>query len=306
MYNRRKFIKNIAASTFFFNWISKLSESKNNIKYLHKKIPKFNRSIPCVGMGTWLTFDVAYNTRLIKQRSKVLKAFFDNGGIFIDSSPMYGTSERVLGKCLSILNKKETTFSATKIWTPNKWYGKIQYQNSLSYWDINKLNLLQVHNLLSYQDHLDFLFELKKKKKIDYVGVTTSHGRRHKKLRNIMENYDLDFIQVTYNLIDRDIESYILPIAKEKKIGVIANRPFVGGHLFNKIKFKELPEWLRYLGIESWSELFLKYIISHEDITCTIPATTKVEHMLENMRALKGNLLNKKERIRLQKYFSEI
>ena len=201
-------------------------------------------------MGTWLTFDIGYNTKELKKRAEILNIFFNSGGQMIDSSPMYGTSERIIGKSLSLINNQQKLFSATKVWTPNKWHGVKQLENSKKYWKIKKFDLLQVHNLVNYEEHLETLMKLKKKRLLKYIGVTTSHGSRHSKLELIMKKYDLDFVQFTYNIVDREAENFLLPLARERNIAVIANRPFQGGRLLNSVKNKKLPSIAYDLGIK--------------------------------------------------------
>ncbi|MDC0651784.1 aldo/keto reductase [Alphaproteobacteria bacterium] len=207
-------------------------------------------------MGTWLTFDVGYNTQKIVQRTKLLKTFFQYGGQLIDSSPMYGTSERVIGKCLKNIKSNNNLFSATKVWTPNTWHESKQVENSIKLWNIKNIDLLQVHNLVNYENHLENLFSLKKNGKIKYVGITASHGWRHEKTALIIKNYDIDFVQFTYNIIDREAEKQLLELAYEKNISVIINRPFQGGNLFNLVKNKTVPSWSKKLSINSWPSFF--------------------------------------------------
>ena len=302
--NRRLLIKTLLLSPLvsFFSLANNITQKKPILK----KIPSSGDSIPSIGMGTWLTFDIGYNTKELKVRAKILDSFFKNGGHLIDSSPMYGTSERVLGKAFSLISSSESLFSATKIWTPNKWHGQKQVENSKKYWKLKKFNLLQVHNLVNYEEHLETLYEYKNKALVNYIGVTTSHGSRHKKLETIMNKYKLDFVQLTYNIVDREAENYLLPLAKERNIAVIANRPFQGGQLFNYVKNRKLPSTAFDLGIKSWADYFLKFIISHPSVTCAIPATSRIDHMEENMQALYGILPNKKERGNLIKEFIEL
>ena len=295
--NRRLFIKTFLAS-LFANISAFSKEKKENIIF-KKKIPSSGEYISTIGMGTWLTFDIGFNSKKLKQRSEILNLFFKYGGQMIDSSPMYGTSEKVIGKALSLSSNSKNLFSATKIWTPNKKHGMKQLVNSKKYWKINKFDLIQVHNLLNYESHLETLFKLKNDGLLKYVGVTTSHGSRHKKLKDIINKYEIDFIQLTYNIVDNEAEKYLLPLAKEKNIAVIANRPFQGGKLFDHVKNKKLNKIAINLGIKSWAEYFLKFITSHPNITCAIPATSRVDHMKENMTALYGIIPSLKERKKL-------
>ena len=311
MFNRRSFLKQAIMLSFlsnnFYN-IAKANTNNNQKKadLIKKTIHSSKKDIPSIGMGTWLTFDVGHNTKNILARSQVLKVFFDYGGQLIDSSPMYGTSERVLGKCLEKISNDYNLFSATKVWTPNTWHGVQQMKNSKNLWNINNFDLIQVHNLVNYEGHLENLFQLKEDRKINYVGVTTSHGWRHAKIIEIMKKYDLDFVQFTYNIVDREADNYLLKLAYEKKISVIANRPFQGGNLFNLIKNKELPVWAKEYDIFNWASFFLKYIISNKAVTCAIPATTKTDHMHQNMQAMYGRLPDKKQREDMWQYIKNI
>ena len=299
--NRRLFLKTLFLASF--TSIFPLSSFSRQQKILFKKIPSTGQNISTIGMGTWQTFDIGYNTKELNKRVKILNTFFRYGGQLIDSSPMYGTSERVLGKSLNQVNDSQNLFSATKVWTPYKWHGLKQLETSKNYWKVSTFDLLQVHNLVNYEEHLETLIKLKNSNLVKYIGVTTSHGIRHKKIEYIMKKYDLDFIQLTYNIIDRDAEKYLLPLAKERGIAVIANRPFQGGSLFKNIKNKSLSSTAIELGIKNWADYLLKFITGHPSVTCAIPATSQIMHMKENMKALSGRLPSRKERTRLAQEF---
>ena len=302
--NRRFFLKTLFVSSIVSPFLFSKDEIRNEL--LLKKIPASGEYISSIGMGTWLTFDIGYNTKELKKRAEILKIFFNNGGQMIDSSPMYGTSERIIGKSLSLINNQQKLFSATKVWTPNKWHGVKQLESSKKYWKLKKFDLLQVHNLVNYEEHLETLMKLKKKQLLKYIGVTTSHGSRHSKLELIMKKYDLDFVQFTYNIVDSEAENFLLPLARERNIAVIANRPFQGGRLFNSVKNKKLPSVAYELGIKNWADYFLKFITGHPNITCAIPATSQIDHMQENMQALYGRFPSERERKILKQKFLEI
>ena len=310
MISRRNILKKTLICSLASSLVNLKAESLkgNNIHGLiKKKIPGNEETIPAVGMGTWLTFDVGYDKEELNKRVQILEIFFKKGGTFIDSSPMYGRAERVVGMCLEALkDKKYSLFSASKIWTPNGWHGKKQFENSLKLWNLNSFSLMQVHNLVNCEGHLEYLYELKKKNIIKYIGVTTSHGWRHEKLKSVMETNDIDFVQLTYNIFDTEAEKELLPLAFEKNIAVIANRPFQGGNLFKNVQNKKLPSKLKQYGIKTWADFFLKFIISHPAVTCTIPATSQVNHMYENMQALEGFLLTEKERSKSREIFEDI
>lgn len=260
--------------------------------------------IPAIGMGTWLTFDVEDDEVERKQRVAVLKTFFQNGGSLIDSSPMYGSSQEVIGYCLSKLTTDYKLFSATKVWTIGRASGRRQIQTAESLWRVPKFDLMQVHNLLQWQVHLQTLQALKKQGRIRYIGITTSHGRRHAELQKIMRNEKIDFVQFTYNILDTEAERYLLPLAKERGIAVIVNRPFQGGSLFSHVANQKLPSMAKDIQCENWAQFFLKFIISHPAVTCAIPATSRVDHMLENMGALSGPLPNARQRQTMHKIVS--
>ncbi len=257
---------------------------------LTRAIPSTGERIPVIGMGTWITFNVGRDAALRAQRVEVLRAFFDNGGGMIDSSPMYGSSEEVVGHCLSRLGAHPGLFSATKVWTPFTSQGEEQMADSERLWGLARLDLQQVHNLVSWESHLQTLFAAKAEGRVRYVGVTTSHGSRHGPLASIMESQPVDFVQLTYNAVDREAEARLLPLAAERGIAVIANRPFRRGALPDRLAGRPLPGWAASIGAASWPQVLLKFVVSHPAVTCAIPATSRVDHMTENMGAARGPL----------------
>ncbi len=257
---------------------------------LTRPIPGTGERIPVIGMGTWITFNVGRDAELRAQRVEVLRAFFEGGGGMIDSSPMYGSSEEVVGYCLSRLSQHPNLFSATKVWTPFTAHGKAQMDDSERRWGLARLDLQQVHNLLNWESHLETLFAAKDAGRVRYVGITTSHGMRHDQLASIMESRPVDFVQLTYNALDREAETRLLPLAAERGIAVIANRPFRRGSLPDRVAGRPLPDWAPAIGATSWAQVLLKFIVSHPAVTCAIPATSRVDHMRENMGAARGPL----------------
>ncbi len=258
---------------------------------LKKPIPSTGEIIPVIGMGTWITFNVGRSVELRNARTRVLETFFKRGGGMVDSSPMYGSAEEVLGYALDRLGRPQPSlFSATKVWTRSKREGVEQIADSHRLWGLKRFDLFQVHNLLVWEDQLATLLELKRKGSIRYVGITTSHGRRHSELARLVETQPIDFVQFTYNILDREAERVLLPLAKEKGVAVIANRPFQGGELFSAIAHKPLPQWAAEIDCRNWAQFLLKFIVSHPAVTCAIPATSRVAHMEENMGALHGRL----------------
>jgi diketogulonate reductase-like aldo/keto reductase len=255
-----------------------------------RPVPSSGERIPVVGLGTWLTFDVGGAESAARRvRGEVLKAFFDAGGRLVDSSPMYGSSEEVIGAELGRV-PQAPLFSATKVWTVGGLAGRRQMEGSRALWRVKRFDLLQVHNLLDWETHWPALKAMKADGRVRYIGMTTSHGRRHDDLEKILARDRLDFVQFTYNLNDREVEERLLPLAAERGTAVIVNRPFDGGGLFGARTAKPLPGWAAELQCGSWAEAFLKWIAAHPAVTCAIPATSKPAHLAENMRALSGPL----------------
>jgi diketogulonate reductase-like aldo/keto reductase len=263
---------------------------------LTRRIPSSGETLPVIGMGTWLTFDVKAGDVARRNLLPVLRAFLDAGGTMIDSSPMYGDAEDVLGELLAQLRSVNAAppparlFSATKVWTLGEAAGVGQMEESRLYWRLPRFDLMQVHNLLDWQVHMRTLQRMKSAGKLRYIGVTTSHGRRHDELARIIRSEPIDFVQFTYNMVDRSAESRLLPLAREHGKAVIINRPFDGGAMFRQVAGKPLPSFAQEIECTSWSQLFLKWIVSHPAVTCAIPATANVDHMTSNMRALRGTL----------------
>ena len=268
-----------------------------------RSIPSSSEGIPCVGMGTWITFDVGTNQKDINSRTEVLRHFFEHGGGMIDSSPMYGSAQAVLGKCFTQLPPPQSLFSATKVWTPGEKEGINQIKTAEKLWGLKSFDLMQIHNLVGWKMHLKNLREFKDSGRIRYIGVTTSHGRRHDELIKIMQTEPIDFVQFTYNIIDTEAEKKLLPLAADKGIAVIINRPFQRGKLFNKVESKPLPAWAKEVDCNNWAQYFLKFILSHPAVTVAIPATSRTDHMDENMGALNGELPDEEIRVKMQEYY---
>jgi len=255
-----------------------------------RAIPASGERIPVVGLGTWLTFDVGgADSAARRARGDILRAFLASGGRLVDSSPMYGSSEEVVGA----ENARAPTgplFSATKVWTVGGLAGRRQMESSRSLWKLAKLDLMQVHNLLDWETHWPTLKAWKAEGRFRYIGMTTSHGRRNEDLAAILRRERPDFVQLTYNLNDRTVEDQLLPLAADRGAAVIVNRPFDGGALFGAKTARPLPAWAEEIGCASWAEALLKWIVSHPAVTCAIPATSRIEHLRENVAALRGPL----------------
>lgn len=266
---------------------------------LMRAIPSTGERIPAIGLGTWIVFNVGEDRALRDARAKVLDAFFARGGGMVDSSPMYGSSEAVIGHGLARIADKRALFSATKVWTMWAGTGKRQIADSRRLWGLPKLDLIQVHNLLRWETHLETLRAEKAAGRIRYLGVTTSHGRRHDDLEAIMKKVPLDFVQFTYNPVDREAERRLLPLAAQRRLAVIVNRPFREGALIDRAMRAKLPDWAAEIDCANWAQVLLKFIVAHPAVTCAIPATSRVDHLAENMGALHGKLPDARLRARI-------
>ncbi|MEW6022440.1 MAG: aldo/keto reductase [Pseudomonadota bacterium] len=253
---------------------------------LTRPIPSSGEQLPVVGLGSWITFNVGNDAQARAACTEVVKAFFAAGGRLIDSSPMYGSAQSVIGDALARLGHPKALFAADKVWTSSG--GPAQIDTSRKQWRIPRFDLLQVHNLLAWDEHLPLLLRMKETKRLRYVGITTSEGRRHGEIVKLMESQPLDFVQVSYNVLDREVENRILPLARERRIAVIVNRPFRQGDLTQSLAGKPLPGWAAEIGCTSWAQILLKFIVSHPDVTCAIPATSNPRHATENMLAARG------------------
>ena len=273
---------------------------------LTRVVPVTGEKLPAIGMGSWLTFNVGTDPAERAIRVQVLQRFFDLGGGLVDSSPMYGRSEEVIGYCLKRLGNTPSLFSATKVWMLGQRFGVSQMKHSEKLWGTSGFDLMQVHNLVDWETHLETLKAWKSEGRIRYFGVTTSHGRRHEELLDIMKREPLDFVQFTYNIVDREAETRLLPLAADKGIAVIINRPFQRGRLFDYVEGKTLPEWAKEFDCRNWAQFFLKYIVSHPDVGCVIPATSQVAHMEENMGAGFGRLPDASMRAKMATLFESL
>ena len=266
---------------------------------LTRPIPSTGEALPVVGLGSWITFNVGDDPVARDACAEVMRAFFGAGGRLIDSSPMYGSSQAVIGHGLRKLGGPPGLFSADKVWTASGARGPAQVAASRRHWAVPRFDLLQVHNLLAWEEHLRTLSAMKAAGEVRYVGVTTSEGRRSRELERVMREQPLDFVQLTYNVLDREAEDRLLPLARDRGIGVIVNRPFREGALLRRVERHPLPGWAGEVGCASWAQLLLKFIVSHPAVTCAIPATTRSEHARENMGAAHGPLPDEPMRRRM-------
>jgi len=255
-----------------------------------RRIPRTGEELPVVGLGSWGTFNVGNDQVARAACTEVIRAFFDAGGRAIDCSPMYGSSQQVIGYALERLGHPTALFSADKVWISSGAQGPGQIEESQRAWRVPRFDLLQVHNLLAWEEHLRTLFAMKAAGRLRYAGITTSHGRRHDEIERVLGSQPVDFVQVTYNIVDREVEQRILPLARERGIAVIINRPFQRGDLLRRFAGKPLPALATEIDCAGWPQFLLKFIVSHPAVTCAIPATSSVAHVVENMGAARGRM----------------
>lgn len=302
--SRRKFMQALALIASAAGGLPLAAFS--SVPMLKKKIPSSGEKIPVIGMGSSRTFDVSDNQQARVNLTKVLQTFFDLGGTVIDTSPMYGSSEQVLGDLLVNVKNKQSLFMATKVWTQGREEGIAQMQQSMALLRRPVIDLIQIHNLLDWKVHWKTLKEWKQQGKVRYIGITTHRGYDHDQLAYVMENYPIDFIQFSYSIANRKAEQRILPLAAERGIATMINRPFQRGDLFRSVKGQELPAWAAEFDCNSWGQFFLKFVVSHPAVTCTIPATSKVHHMRDNMGAGLGRMPNPQQRQKMFDYFESL
>lgn len=271
---------------------------------LAKPIPSSGERIPAIGLGTWITFNVGSDPPARAQCAEVMRDFFAMGGQVIDSSPMYGSSQGVVGEGLRSLAAQQQVFAADKVWTASA--GAPQIEASQRLWQLPRFDLLQVHNLLAWEKQLPLLLQMKAQGRVRYVGITTSEGRRHDEFERIMRSQPIDFVQFTYNPLDRQAEQRMLPLARERGMAVLANRPFREGALLKGLQRHRLPQWAGEIDCSGWPQFVLKFIVSHPAVTCAIPATSRPDHVRENMGAGLGRMPDEAMRRRMADHIAKL
>lgn len=299
--SRREFIKALTASATALNLSPQLLSAASADKII-RKIPSTREELAIMGVGSSQTFDISVSKIGDSELLAVIRKFFDDGGQCIDSSPMYGNAETVIGELLTKVNTKQNLFAATKVWTDGRENGIRQMNRSMQRMGVNVMDLMQIHNLRDWKVHLKTLQEWKEEGKIRYIGITTYNGLRHEELGEILRKQPMDFVQFTYNIENLKAEQSLFPIARDRGIATLINVPFQAGRLFRKVRGKQLPDWVTEFDCVSWGQFFLKFIASHPDVTCIIPATSKLKHMADNMAAGFGRLPDTKMRQRMIDY----
>ena len=299
MFSRRDFIA--LSSLSFLPTLS--NASMLNESMLKRVIPSSGEEMPVIGLGTSRVFDIERSKNELNVREKILDIFYENGGRLIDTSPMYGMSEEIIGITAKKYIEKNRFFLATKVWTEGRENGMRQIEESFQKMRTDKISLIQVHNLLDWKTQIKTLRSLKDEGRINYIGITHYKSNAFDEMIKIMKAEKVDFAQFNYSMGEREAEQKILPFCKDNGIATLINRPFMRGRLFREAQEKKLPSWVTDYDIDSWGQFFLKYIISHDAVTNIIPATSKPKNMLDNARAGMGRMLDEKAKKRMFEVF---
>jgi len=281
-------------------------QSAESPKLLLRPIPKTGEMIPAVGLGTWQGFDVAGSAQELSQARETLRVFSERGGRVVDSSPMYGSAESVTGQLAAELGLASKLFVATKVWTSGRDAGIRQMEDSMRKLRVERLDLMQVHNLLDVRTHLATLREWKRGGRVRYLGVTHYSAGAHADLERVIAPGDIDFVQVNYSLAEPEADRRLLAVAAETRTAVIVNRPFAEGGMFRRVKSKPLPDWAKDLGCASWAQFFLKWILAHPAVTCAIPGTRNPKHAADNLGAASDRLPDEVTRRRMASHFNSL
>ena len=273
---------------------------------LKRRIPSSGEQVPVIGMGSSNTFDVEDSAGARDPLREVLRALVEGGGTVIDTSPMYGRAETVLGDLMADLGLRKRLWLATKVWTRGREAGAAQVAESMRRLRTDRLELLQIHNLLDWREHLPTLRSLAGTGKVRYTGLTHYRADAHAELERVLTEERFDWLQVNYSLAERSADSRLLPFCRDKGIAVMANRPFADGEMFARVRHKPLPPWAAELGCASWAQFFLKYVASHPAVTCVIPATSKPANMRDNSAAGVEPLPDEKQRARMREYWDAL
>jgi len=275
------------------------NSSSAAVPLIKRSIPRSGEQLPVLGLGTYIVLDVPPGAPELTELKEVLKTFAAGGARLIDSSPMYGRAEAVVGELVAAANLRDSVFLATKVWTSSRDAGIRQMQDSLRLMRTQRIDLMQVHNLLDLATHTKTLNEWKAAGTLRYVGITHYHAGAYRELEKLLKTREYDFVQFNYSLAEREAEQRLLAVAAETGTAVIINRPFAQGELFSKVKGREVPAWAAQFDCDSWAQFFLKYIIAHPAVTCVIPGTGKVRHMTDNLKAGSGRLPDERTRKRM-------
>lgn len=300
--NRRQVLQSFAVAAASLPALATIAQAAGpatGVAMLTRKIPSTGQSLAVIGLGTWQTFDVGTDPAVRAPLAQVMREFAALGGQLIDSSPMYGRSEDVAGELIARLGLRARLFIATKVWTSGRAAGIAQMEASMKKLGASPIDLMQVHNLLDVETHLDTLAGWKREGRVRTVGVTHYTAGAYDAVARVIARHPVDFLQINYSVGEREAEQRLLPLARERGIAVIVNRPFAGGELFRRLRDTALPAWAADIDCTSWAQLMLKFVISHPAVVCAIPATSRAEHLRDNMAAGSGRLPDDRMRARI-------
>src|SRR5216110_801402 len=276
--------------------ITTRAANESSSAMLTRTIPSSGEKLPVIGLGTWQAFDVDLTADSRSQLEEVLSLFVKLGGRVIDSSPMYGRAEEIIGDLTATLGIRDKLFLATKVWTHGKESGIKSMERSMVRLRTKRIDLMQVHNLVDVHTHLATLREWKEQGRIRYIGITHYESGAFGEVEKVLRSEKLDFLQINYSIMEREAEQRILPLAQDRQVAVIINRPFGGGDPFSRVHSRPLPDWAKEFECASWAQFFLKWIIAHTAVTCAIPATSNLGHLKDNIQAGTGRLPDAKMR----------
>ena len=271
-----------------------------------RSIPQSGERLPIVGLGTWQTFDVSADASELRELADVLNALVEHGAKMVDSSPMYGEAERVVGDLTSELGVRDQLFFATKVWTRGREAGVQQMERSFKLMRTQRMDLMQIHNLLDVDTHTRTLREWKESGRVRYVGITHYHSGAYRDLERLVKTKQYDFVQFNFSMGEREAERALLPVCAESGTAVIINRPFAEASLFSRVKGKALPSWASDFDCSSWGQFFLKWVLGHPAVTCVIPGTRQRRHLEDNLQAAIGRLPDAATRRRMLEYFQQL
>lgn len=270
-----------------------------------RNLPRGFETLPPIGLGTWQTFNIGDDAQQQEQRRQVLQHFFDAGGGMIDSSPMYGHAEWLLGQLLPAVSHQGRLFTETKVWTPFDRMGPVQFEQSLKLWNVPRFDVLLIHNLLNWRAHLKALRKWKEQGRVRFIGVSTSHGVANDEAARIIRSEPLDVLQITYNFTDPRAE-FVMDLAAERGMAVVINRPFDGGALFDRVGSRPLAPFAAEIDCANWAQILLKWVIAHPAVTCAIPATRFPAHLDQNMGARLGRMPDAAMRTKMQEFIRQL
>ncbi|MCJ7452498.1 MAG: aldo/keto reductase [Steroidobacteraceae bacterium] len=304
-YDRRTFCQAIGAAAALAA-IAPVRGEADPAGMLTRPIPSTGERLPVIGLGTSGVFDVGTDPGERAPLREVLDILIGSGGSLLDTSPMYGRAEEVAGGLIAAEQLRSRMFLATKVWTRGREAGLEQIETSMKLLRSPKLDLVQVHNLVDLDTQLATLRGLKEQGRVRYIGVTHYTVASHDELERVLKKVQLDFVQFNYSIGTREAEERLLPLAAERKVAVLVNRPFEDGALFNRVRGQALPAWAAEIDCESWAQFFLKFIVGHPSVTCVIPATSKPRHMRDNAAAGHGRMPDGEMRERMANYLASL